>query len=158
MGTRRSIPGPRWPCSLRWPRWAWSPQLTCSTILSGALMAIAMAALMRYAANNFDLGPAWRIVIAVLCASARCSAFGIDWVTSPWRRPRSASWRLSGATADRHGSRAVRVGPRCGARRGVCPEASPRLLGRDWDVAAAGTGRALRSFCGLVLWSPASLR
>jgi hypothetical protein len=47
------------------------------TILSGVLLAVAIAALMRYAANNFDLGPAWRIVIAGLCACGPLLTFGM---------------------------------------------------------------------------------
>lgn len=47
------------------------------TILSGVLMAIAIAGLMRYAANYFDLGPFWRIAIAPLCAIGPLFAFSM---------------------------------------------------------------------------------
>jgi hypothetical protein len=47
-------------------------------ILSGVLMIVAVAALMRYAANNFDMGPGWRIAMAVLCASGPLLSFGIN--------------------------------------------------------------------------------
>jgi hypothetical protein len=48
------------------------------TILSGVLLAIAMAALMRYAALNFDLGPFWRIAIAGLFACGPLLNFGMN--------------------------------------------------------------------------------
>jgi hypothetical protein len=48
------------------------------TILSGALMAAAAVALMRYAANSFDLGPAWRVVLAVLFTAEPLVGFGIN--------------------------------------------------------------------------------
>jgi hypothetical protein len=47
-------------------------------VSSGVLMIVAVAALMRYAADNFDLGPFWRIVLAVLCASGPLLSFGIN--------------------------------------------------------------------------------
>lgn len=53
------------------------PATYIAIILSGALMAIALAALMRYAANTFNLAPAWRIVIAALCASGPLLSFGL---------------------------------------------------------------------------------
>lgn len=46
-------------------------------IASGALLAIALAALMRYAASEFDLGIAWRIAVALLCGCAPLLAFGL---------------------------------------------------------------------------------
>lgn len=48
------------------------------TILSGALMAVAVAALMRYAASSFDMGPVRRVALAVLFASAPLVGFGIN--------------------------------------------------------------------------------
>ena len=48
------------------------------TILSGVLLAIALAALMRYAAVNFDLGPFWRIAIAGLFACGPLLNFGMN--------------------------------------------------------------------------------
>jgi hypothetical protein len=49
-----------------------------ATILSGALMAAAIFALMHYAARRFGLGPVWRIAIAGLCAGGPLVAFGMD--------------------------------------------------------------------------------
>jgi hypothetical protein len=54
------------------------PAIYALTILSGALLAGAIVALMRYAASNFDLGPGWRIPIAGLCASGPLLGFGMD--------------------------------------------------------------------------------
>lgn len=48
------------------------------TILSGALMVVAVAALMRYAANNFGMGPVWRMALAILCASFPLVGFGMN--------------------------------------------------------------------------------
>jgi hypothetical protein len=48
------------------------------TILSGVLLAVAITALMRYAADNYDLGPVWRIAIAGLCACGPLLTFGVD--------------------------------------------------------------------------------
>lgn len=47
-------------------------------VLSGALMIVAVAALMRYAANDFGMGPVWRVALAVLCASLPLIGFGIN--------------------------------------------------------------------------------
>ncbi|HEY4382809.1 MAG TPA: glycosyltransferase 87 family protein [Acidobacteriaceae bacterium] len=47
------------------------------TILSGVLMAVAITGLMRYAADYFDLGPFWRILIAPLCTIGPLFAFGM---------------------------------------------------------------------------------
>lgn len=47
-------------------------------ILSGLLMVVAVAALMRYAAATFGMGPVWRIVLAILCASGPLLSFGIN--------------------------------------------------------------------------------
>jgi hypothetical protein len=48
------------------------------TILSGALLGVAIAVLMRYAENHFDLGLPWRIAIAGLCLGCPLLAFGMD--------------------------------------------------------------------------------
>jgi hypothetical protein len=48
------------------------------TILSGALMAVAVAALMRYSADNFDMGPVWRVALAILFASEPLVGFAIN--------------------------------------------------------------------------------
>jgi hypothetical protein len=48
------------------------------TLLSGALIALAIAALMRYAATDFDMPPVWRVFIAAACASGPLLAFGMD--------------------------------------------------------------------------------
>ena len=53
------------------------PAVYVATILSGVLMAVAIAALMRYAANTLHLTPAWRVVIAGLCASGPLLSFGL---------------------------------------------------------------------------------
>ena len=47
-------------------------------ILSGALMAVAVTALMRYAANEFGMGPGWRVALAVLFAAEPLVGFGIN--------------------------------------------------------------------------------
>ena len=47
------------------------------TILSGALLAVAVAALMRYAAVNFNMGPVWRMAIAGLCVGGPLLSFGL---------------------------------------------------------------------------------
>jgi hypothetical protein len=54
------------------------PAIYLMTILSGLLMAIALALLMRYAAIYFGLGPAWRVLLAGLCAAGPLLSFGID--------------------------------------------------------------------------------
>lgn len=53
------------------------PAAYAATILSGVLMAVAIAALMRYAANTLHLAPAWRIVIAALCVCGPLFSFGL---------------------------------------------------------------------------------
>ncbi len=54
------------------------PASYVAIILSGLSMAVAVAALMRYAANSFGMGPLWRVLIAVLAASGPLLSFGID--------------------------------------------------------------------------------
>jgi hypothetical protein len=46
-------------------------------ILSGVLLAVAVAALMRYAAVNFNMGPVWRMAIAGLCVGGPLLSFGL---------------------------------------------------------------------------------
>lgn len=53
------------------------PAAYLSILLSGALIAVAIFALMRYAANTLHLAPAWRIAIACLCASGPLLSFGL---------------------------------------------------------------------------------
>jgi hypothetical protein len=48
------------------------------TILSGVLLAVAMVALMRYAAVNFDLSPFWRMTIAGLVGCGPLLNFGMN--------------------------------------------------------------------------------
>ena len=48
------------------------------TVLTGSLLGIAIFALLRYAANRFDVGPVWRTIIAGLCAGTPLVAFGMD--------------------------------------------------------------------------------
>ena len=47
------------------------------TILSGVLLAVAVAALMRHAAVNFNMGPVWRMAIAGLCVCGPLVSFGM---------------------------------------------------------------------------------
>ena len=54
------------------------PAAYVMTILSGLLLALGIAALMRYAALNFSLGPVWRIAIAGLVAGGPLLSFGMD--------------------------------------------------------------------------------
>ena len=48
------------------------------TVLSGALLALAFAALMRYAANDLDLGLGWRLLIVGLCGCGPLLAMGFN--------------------------------------------------------------------------------
>ena len=87
------------------------------TVLSGALLALAFAALMRYAANDLDLGPGWRLLIAGLCGCGPLLAMGFNMGNvslaasalcflafvrrksgSPWM-PRSSPWIPGAALA-----------------------------------------------------------
>ena len=53
------------------------PACYTAVILSGALMAAAIFALVRYSARRFGLGPVWRMAIAGLCVAGPLVAFAM---------------------------------------------------------------------------------
>ena len=79
------------------------------TILSGALLGVAIFALLRYAANRFDVGPVWRAAIAGLCAGTPLVAFGMDMANVSLMASAlcflAFVWRFSDSLRSRRGTR-----------------------------------------------------